>query len=632
MKTILQKFTATGGYLENSPIEFREGLNCIIGAPGTCKSTLIESIRFAFNTNKDKVKKLIGKSEVKDNTGFFEKISKTLDSGTVKCEIFDTESNTSFSIERSLEFDPRVYKEGVMDYTDTLVLNQIEIYSQKDLQKIAEEEHLRLQIIDRPQISKIKEIGKNQKDIASKLEEIGPKIRNLRSSIDQLKNQIKALPELRSQLKIEQNNRPQLSKELDKQRGLYLKRKKALEIFEQVIGVKNDSLNNSFNNNAEKLKGFHENLKSLDLPESQTLIQSVSSFTNQFDLVLKEIKEVENIDLTNSRESFEKKAEELNESYYSLRKDEQDANDSLKKEDELKRQIEILTSYESELNELNEQLAKHIDDRAELRQKMQNLSSRKYQIRLTEVESINEKHGDLVVLSLQQNALGDKYLEKIKELLKGSRLQNQDVIANEIAELLKPDDLVDLVEEGNTENLAVALNRDKVQMTRLMSFLMDSEDLCKLEGYIFEDKLNISMFDNGQQKPVHDLSDGQKATALLPLILREAEYPLIFDQPEDDLDNRFIFNSLVKTILELKQKRQIIFVTHNANIPVLGEAENIVVMSMETPKKASPAKHGDINESQQEIINLLEGGAEAFMERHRRYESLLNSDEQFDGQ
>ena len=88
-------------------------------------------------------------------------------------------------------------------------------------------------------------------------------------------------------------------------------------------------------------------------------------------------------------------------------------------------------------------------------------------------------------------------------------------------------------------------------MTRLMSFLIDSPHLYELEGHIFEDRLNITMFDEGVPKPVNTLSKGQKATALLPLILREAPYPLVFDQPEDDLDNRFIFTSLVQHVRDL---------------------------------------------------------------------------------
>jgi hypothetical protein len=131
-----------------------------------------------------------------------------------------------------------------------------------------------------------------------------------------------------------------------------------------------------------------------------------------------------------------------------------------------------------------------------------------------------------------------------QKLLGGSRLRNQNEIATTIAELLSPADLVDLAEAGDAEKLASVLDRDLIQITRLMSYLIDSNELYELEAHIFEDKLSISMFDEGQSKSVRDLSNGQKATALLPLILRNAEYPLIFDQPEDDLDNRFIFTSL----------------------------------------------------------------------------------------
>jgi len=162
------------------------------------------------------------------------------------------------------------------------------------------------------------------------------------------------------------------------------------------------------------------------------------------------------------------------------------------------------------------------------------------------------------------------------------------------------------------------------QMARLVSYLGDSPDLYQLETQIFEDELDITLFDEGIPKRVDQLSKGQKATAILPLILRAADYPLIFDQPEDDLDNRFIYATLVEIIRELKVERQLIFVTHNANIPVLGEAERVVVMKMENPKKAAPPNVGDVDEVKEEILSLLEGGAEAFKRRQTRYGSLLN--------
>ncbi len=103
------------------------------------------------------------------------------------------------------------------------------------------------------------------------------------------------------------------------------------------------------------------------------------------------------------------------------------------------------------------------------------------------------------------------------------------------------------------------------------------------------------------------LLEGQRATALLPLILRSSSCPLIVDQPEDDLDNSFIFQVLVKNIIKLKTERQLVFVTHNANIPVLGDAEEIVVMHMDRPTKAAPPRIGSLDSRKEDILHLLEG-------------------------
>ncbi len=160
-------------------------------------------------------------------------------------------------------------------------------------------------------------------------------------------------------------------------------------------------------------------------------------------------------------------------------------------------------------------------------------------------------------------------------------------------------------------------------MTRLVGHVADSAGLYDLDGVIFEDRLEITMYDEGVLKPVGKLSKGQMATALLPLILRSADYPLIFDQPEDDLDNRFIYKTLVEIVRNLKRERQLIFVTHNANIPVLGEADKIIVMQMETPLTAGAPICGPIDEVKEHILNLLEGGKEAFRQRQEKYQALL---------
>lgn len=123
-----------------------------------------------------------------------------------------------------------------------------------------------------------------------------------------------------------------------------------------------------------------------------------------------------------------------------------------------------------------------------------------------------------------------------------------------------------------------------------------------------------------------DLSTGQKATAVLLLLLLESDAPLIVDQPEDDLDNRFITEEIVPRMREEKERRQFVFSTHNANIPVLGDAELILgltpVGEAEEGRAGVAREHmGSIDDSpvRELIENLLEGGKDAFEKRRNRY-------------
>ena len=118
---------------------------------------------------------------------------------------------------------------------------------------------------------------------------------------------------------------------------------------------------------------------------------------------------------------------------------------------------------------------------------------------------------------------------------------------------LSPGDLLEVIERGDAQRLAGLLSRDLGQITRVITYLRDHPDLYDLEGELFKIRPDITMFDRGQPKPVEQLSEGQRATALLPLILRQSTCPLIVDQPEDDLDNSFIFEVLVKNVSRLEE-------------------------------------------------------------------------------
>lgn len=171
-------------------------------------------------------------------------------------------------------------------------------------------------------------------------------------------------------------------------------------------------------------------------------------------------------------------------------------------------------------------------------------------------------------------------------------------------------------------SLAVAASRNVAAAGEALA--LEVEEL--VQPPAAEIALNVGEDDAPRWKSIDDLSAGQKATAVLLLLLGGAKSPLIVDQPEDDLDNRFVANTIVGTIRREKRHRQFIFSSHNANIPVLGDADQIVTL---VPMSEKGLEHSVISEDETGAIDqpgvraaverLLEGGRIAFEKRRTRY-------------
>lgn len=119
-----------------------------------------------------------------------------------------------------------------------------------------------------------------------------------------------------------------------------------------------------------------------------------------------------------------------------------------------------------------------------------------------------------------------------------------------------------------------------------------------------------------------DLSTGQKCTAVLHLLLLDSDEPLIVDQPEDHLDNAFIADRIVTALRDAKQHRQFLFATHNANIPVFGDAEWIGTLRADQDHAViDPQECGAIDQPQvrDAVSEILEGGQAAFEMRRAKY-------------
>ena len=131
------------------------------------------------------------------------------------------------------------------------------------------------------------------------------------------------------------------------------------------------------------------------------------------------------------------------------------------------------------------------------------------------------------------------------------------------------------------------------------------------------DDLKITFGPKNQQ--IEQGSPGQKNAALLAFILSYGDEPLLLDQPEDDLDNELIYNLIVKQLRKTKSKRQVIVVTHNANIVVNGDAELVLPLKVECGEThVRQAGSVQIKEVREAICDILEGGQQAFEQRYKR--------------
>ncbi|MBW4873329.1 MAG: hypothetical protein KZY55_04640, partial [Paeniclostridium sp.] len=151
------------------------------------------------------------------------------------------------------------------------------------------------------------------------------------------------------------------------------------------------------------------------------------------------------------------------------------------------------------------------------------------------------------------------------------------------------------------------------------------EHILELDEIILEDlpviKLNDRPLDHSNLKNIENLSPGQRCSAILPILLLNGNGPLVIDQPEDNLDNRLIKQVIINVLSSIKLRRQVIMATHNPNMPVLGDAEEVIVLKATEDDKSIIEKIGDIDEKDiiNKVTDIMEGGREAFQYRASLY-------------
>ena len=571
-------------------------MNNLIGIRGSGKSSILEILRYALNLP-------LGSQSV-DSSYKNDLITHVLKSGgKVTVELVNRQG-TTYRIERIYGQNEDIYQDDDLQQGITLdaILQRPVYFGQKDLSnKNADFEN--------DLVNKL--IGGRLNDIQKKIELQKQEIQRIVFSLKEYNN----LSQLRKETEVVKNNSEHKLK-LFEEKGVSGKLQKQTN-FEADISKINNYIS-GINNYILDLISLLQNHEHLMRPISLSLVNQdvLDVITQQQERLKEEINRLKGV-LDNSQ-----KIKVRFEIILSMLKEKRDA---LKEEfAQIKREINIPELNPDDFIKINRELEtsklKLLEiDKSETKRKdllkglfqacvcLDSLWHEEFLTLQKEVDKINHS-GTKLSIEISYKGRKDKFLVKLQELCKGSgiRVTTYESIADSYA------DFVDMW-KNKFAQLSGILNENQFVDFKKRFY----DNLFDLITFKVENRLTIKF----EGKPLKDHSLGQRASALILFLLTQKENDiLIIDQPEDDLDNQTIYLDVIHEIMKLKGEMQFIFATHNANIPVLGDSEMVVACEYMDGKEIKLEKGGiDRQSIQKKIINIMEGGQEAFNIRREIY-------------
>lgn len=589
----------------NNTIYLNENLNTIIGGRSTGKSTLLKSI----------AKKIDNKVSMNEEETEF--IEKHLKGVSVKWKD-DLGDETS----RYIQFLPQNYMHAIAKNDDRKLDKLIErIISNKDennaLQTYNEsnkeiEKTLPKNIVEAFQLQnelksllfQLKEIGDKQ-GVEKEIARLNQKIRELSANADisadeivQYQDAIKRISELQQQIE-------QANKDI-----LFLDSLRKQSVFNDNIVYQFDNLSETIKSNVAQ---SFEQLKE----------QVTNQWNNQLDGFIDERrKKIDEIS-KNKVEIEKSKIVEKGQKYYANNKELADIQEKLKEETSRLHKIEvvekkIITTTDRRNKMVREIVNSHLNYKT-------NADELKEQLKIT--------HDD-VEISTKINCKNVDIEGFLKErcILRGG--ERQDYVMK-----IKDD------YDTNTEEVVKTFLNDAIEDKIDFKNWNTSQNV--ITEFLVKNWYEYSFELTYQMDNFKEMSPGKKAFVILKLLLEfdTRECPILIDQPEDSLDNRAIYNELVQYIKDKKVTRQIILVTHNPNVVVSADSENIIVANQHGSKnlndngirfqyvngslensKMRDDKYKEEKDSilpsqgiREHVCELLEGGQEAFEKREKKY-------------
>ncbi|MEF2095144.1 PHP domain-containing protein [Bacillus sp. CFBP9009] len=619
-------------------IQFNSQLNTIIGGRGTGKSAINRIIRGLLDYNND----LVDFSELlKEQTNFYKQFEtpraedekKGIFTNDTIIELFLERLGRTYKIVYSSfhgdQFSKTYYKlndNGAFEEsTDSILeLFRAEIYSQKQIYHIATRPNALREKIDQS-IDSLEQLSNAIVEIQDNYFVTSAKIRTLQNRIYK-----------KGRIDLEKNDiKERLLEFEEKGYQTILKEQKDAEAEYTLL----QKVTNDLEQKEIRLREFIDEFTYLDFdayeftPDAaEELKMILARNSTEFQEVIIKLAEghtalsktKESLDLAIVNSSWNQHFEEAKKEYKSLQEEltqeelsdlgniEALSNQLINKE----RELEDIVKDEQELEALSEELKSISDTYLELRKQVTSLRRQFLQTVLADTPNIK-----IEVKPFRDSENYETELRKIfqrpDKFTDDFLIINAFVFNGQVERKIQ--ELSELI--TSLKDTGEADNRFTRRFNTLIQGLND-EQMDKIRLLYPEDKIEVQYKANDASgfKSISNASAGQKTSAILTFLLSYGTSPLLLDQPEDDLDNQLIYELIVDRLANSKNKRQIIAVTHNANIPVNGDSEWVIAMNSES-KDIEVLCEGSIEDQRIKdvICNIMEGGREAFKLRAKRY-------------
>ena len=610
----------TGGFLGGAVLELADGLNCLIGGRGTGKTTALEFLRFGLGLMPDP------KLHPQRHRAIDGLVKANLGAGRLAIEL-QTKTGMRYTAGRGAADAVQVVNEAGTAVPVLLDRDQIfgaDVFSQNQIEEIAGSPAAQLALLDRFVESDTSAIARDLELLQRQLDQTTVDLRRLDTEIDDLSARASELPVIEERLKgVAQAEGPDAAK-INAAHAAKTARAREALVADQLVAATHKAASDTaaagaaFRSTVEaQLDGAVRAGVNGDLFTAleadvhtfeRALVTATASIAKaaaaaevtikRCQLAILERHALQEADYRKTVSEFEEEGGRAVERT-ALQGSLADAVTAAKQKAAKDTQRRGLTTK-----------------RSELLGQMSELRDRRFAARKRVAERLTQQFSTIRV-TVTQAADSQVYRDLIARALKGSAIK-QNVAAERLAEVFLPTELARAVASGDTKLISERTGFDEERSRKVADALRADGCAYEIESVDLEDVPRIELLDGGTYKQSPNLSTGQRCTTILPILLVQSERPLLIDQPEDNLDNAFIYDTVVQALRAVRGTRQVIFVTHNPNIPVLGEADRIFVFESDG-QHARLRRVGTVDECKEDIETILEGGREAFLQRKARY-------------